>query len=294
VIAFEPFDECLVGGDGFDEVVQWFVVPLQFGFRRIGKLSENFFDNFTPFIFAGGGTSSNNDIRIGSDTGGVFGILSAEQGLEGKRSSKRISRLIDMRNGIHVLGEVVNERDEVLRPHYIAMLKKYLTETNGGAFVLFTSYQLLKRCAADLTTWLAENNLPLFVHGSGIPRSEMIRRFKESKNAVLFGTDSFWQGVDVPGNALRNVIITKLPFLVPNQPVVEAKVEAIQLRGGVPFREFQLPQAILKFKQGFGRLIRKKTDTGLVVVLDTRIQTKSYGRQFIESLPSCAIRVDDI
>ena len=191
-------------------------------------------------------------------------------------------------------GPAPTERDEVLRPHYIAMLKKYLTETNGGAFVLFTSYQLLKRLAADLTTWFAEQNLPLFVHGSGMPRGEMIRRFKESPNAVLFGTDSFWQGVDVPGNALRNVIITKLPFLVPNQPVVEAKVEAIKLRGGVPFREFQLPQAILKFKQGFGRLIRKNTDTGLVVVLDTRIQTKSYGRQFIEALPRCAVRVDDV
>ena len=139
----------------------------------------------------------------------------------------------------------------------------------------------------------AERNLPLFVHGSGMPRSEMIRRFKESTNAVLFGTDSFWQGVDVPGESLRNVIITKLPFLVPNQPVVEAKIEAIQSRGGVPFREFQLPQAILKFKQGFGRLIRTKTDTGLVVVLDTRIQTQSYGRQFIESLPKCTIRVDN-
>ena len=191
-------------------------------------------------------------------------------------------------------GPAPTERDEVLRPHYMTMLKKYLAETNGGAFVLFTSYQLLKRLASDLTPWLAEQNLPLLVHGGGMPRSEMLRRFKESENAVLFGTDSFWQGVDVPGRALRNVIITKLPFLVPNQPVVEAKIEAIQSRGGVPFREFQLPQAILKFKQGFGRLIRTKNDTGLVVVLDTRIQTQSYGRQFIESLPKCTIRVDRI
>ncbi len=191
-------------------------------------------------------------------------------------------------------GPSPTDRDEVLRPHYTAMLKRYIAETNGGAFVLFTSYQLLKRLASDLTPWLAERNLPLFVHGSGMPRSEMVRRFKESTDAVLFGTDSFWQGVDVPGNALRNVIITKLPFLVPNQPVVEAKIEAIQTRGGVPFREFQLPQAILKFKQGFGRLIRTRSDTGLVVVLDSRIQTQSYGRQFVESLPKCSIRVDTV
>ena len=191
-------------------------------------------------------------------------------------------------------GPAPTERDEVLRPHYRTMLEKYLAETNGGAFVLFTSYQLLKRLAADMTPWMAERNWPLFVHGSGMPRSEMVRRFKESENAVLFGTDSFWQGIDVPGNALRNVIITKLPFLVPNQPVVEAKIEAIQARGGVPFRKFQLPQAILKFKQGFGRLIRTKTDTGLVVVLDTRIQTQSYGRQFLEALPTCTVRVDSV
>jgi ATP-dependent DNA helicase DinG len=184
------------------------------------------------------------------------------------------------------------QRDEQLRPFYHMMLKRYLSETGGGAFVLFTSYQMLKRCASDLTAWLSERRMPLFVQGEGISRSEMIRRFKQQPNGVLFGTDSFWQGVDVPGQALRNVIITKLPFAVPTQPVIEAKVERIKDRGGNPFGEYQLPSAILKFKQGFGRLVRTQTDSGLVVVFDPRIHSKSYGKQFIDALPKCKIRMD--
>ncbi|GHT26161.1 helicase [Planctomycetales bacterium] len=182
--------------------------------------------------------------------------------------------------------------EHILRQFYESALRKYIAETGGGVFVLFTSYQLLKRTAADLTPYLAEENMPLFIQGGDMQRSEMLRHFKNEPNGVLFGTDSFWQGVDVPGNALRNVIITKLPFLVPSHPVIEAKIETIQKRGGNSFNEYQLPAAVLKFKQGFGRLIRTRTDSGLVVVLDPRIHTKSYGRQFLESLPKCTIRTD--
>jgi ATP-dependent DNA helicase DinG len=150
----------------------------------------------------------------------------------------------------------------------------------------------MKRTASDLMTWFAEHRFPLLVQGDGLARSEMVRQFKQQPNSVLFGTDSFWQGVDVPGQALRNVIITKLPFLVPTQPVVEAKIESIKRQNGNPFQKYQLPMAVLKFKQGFGRLIRTRSDTGLVVVLDPRIHSKSYGRQFINALPKCRVRMD--
>jgi ATP-dependent DNA helicase DinG len=156
--------------------------------------------------------------------------------------------------------------------------------TQGRAFVLFTSYRSLERVHARLArTLLAEGLVPLKQGESG--RRTLLERFKATPGSVLFGTDSFWEGVDVPGDGLVLVIIAKLPFRVPSEPIEEARAEAIRARGGDPFTELMLPRAVLKLKQGFGRLIRTRQDRGAVCVLDRRIVSKSYGRSFVESLP---------
>ncbi len=182
---------------------------------------------------------------------------------------------------------------EKFPPACAAAIRRYIERTQGHAFVLFTSDKLMKDMAERLSDFFYERQIRLLQQGDGLSRHAMLEAFKRYPGAVLFGLDSFWMGVDVPGDALRNVIITRLPFAVPDQPLVRARMDRIREQGGEPFREYALPEAILKFRQGVGRLIRTASDEGIVVVLDARIRTKRYGRLFLKSLPECPVEVEE-
>ncbi len=170
-------------------------------------------------------------------------------------------------------------------------IQRFVGMTQGKAFVLFTSRAMLRKTAEGMAGWFEEQGIRLLVQDKGNSRTRLLKEFKEDRDSVLFGTDSFWQGVDVPGEALSNVILTRLPFSVPDEPLFEARCERIREKGGEPFRELQLPEAILKFRQGVGRLIRSREDRGQIAVLDGRILTKSYGKSFLKILPECPVEV---
>jgi len=155
---------------------------------------------------------------------------------------------------------------------------------NGGMFVLFTSHRDVRTMAGELRARGFDRRWPLLVHGDET-RDQLLSRFRESRNGVLLGTASFWEGVDVPGDALRALLIAKLPFRVPSEPITAANCEAIEARGGDSFKEYMLPHAALRLKQGFGRLVRTAGDRGVVVIADPRVVTKAYGRGLLEGLP---------
>ena len=175
--------------------------------------------------------------------------------------------------------------DREFVPALINEIPKFVDITDGKAFVLFTSYQTLRQCAESLKYEFEQKRWQLLVQGVDMTRSQLLKEFKDDVNSVLFGTDSFWTGVDVPGEALSNVIVTKLPFAVPSHPLIAARMAKIESSGKSSFSEYSLPEAVLKFRQGAGRLIRSRSDRGVIVILDRRVISKGYGKLFLESLP---------
>ena len=182
-------------------------------------------------------------------------------------------------------------RDPNYEPELARWIEHFVARSNGQAFVLFTNYRLMQAMTLRMKDRFEEHGWPLLVQGEGLSRKRMLEAFKAERGSVLFGADSFWSGVDVPGEALTNVIITQLPFAPPDTPITEARCELIKERGGDPFSEYSLPEAILKLRQGVGRLIRTRQDRGIVAILDSRVVRKPYGRAFLQALPKCPVEM---
>ena len=228
----------------------------------------------------------------GGDEKAGFDFFASRIGLE-KFKALKLGSPFDYRQQVtmYIEADLPDPNHEDFAPNAVETLKKYLLKTQGSAFILFTSYSMLTDFADRLEDWLRENDMPLLRQDAGIDRQVLLDRFRQDHSSVLCGTDSYWQGIDVPGPALSNVIIVRLPFAVPNHPLLKGRLEQIRLQGQNPFHQYQLPSAIIKFKQGFGRLIRNKTDSGIIVVLDSRIVRKGYGRQFIAAVPNCRVKI---
>ena len=241
--------------------------------------------------FAGGGSGDGTGIDVPpAEPDPGFDHVRRRLGL-GDAAARRFGSPFDYRRQarLHVDLTLPEPGDPRFAVAAAGRILHWVRRTNGGAFVLFTSYKAMIDAANRLHRDFEQGGLPLFVQGQRMPRRAMLDAFREASDGVLFGTSSFWQGVDVRGEALRNVVIHKLPFAPPDDPVTQARVERVEAAGGSGFMDHSVPEAAIRLKQGFGRLIRSQTDRGIVVLLDKRVVTKRYGRALLEALPDVEV-----
>jgi len=241
------------------------------------ELNRQLFDKIKPIILTSATLSSNNS----------FDFIKKRLGIKDCSEFLLDSPFDYEKNAVLYMPKKIADPaadKEAFQAEAITHIKSLIDIMNGRTFILFTSYRMLNKAYCELR--MSNKNINLLKQGDK-SRYELLEGFKRDPISVLMGTNTFWQGVDVPGKALECVIITKLPFAVPDDPITEARMERIESKGLSAFTEYQVPQAIMMLRQGFGRLIRRKSDRGIVAILDPRVRTKKYGEKFLRALPKC-------